>query len=332
MPTVQTNGIETYYAERGTGPPVVFVHGAILDHGQWEPQMDALSDEYRTIAYDVRGHGRTGGSARKWYSIDLFADDLDALITALDLEKPVLCGLSTGGCIAQAYAAARSDRLAGLVLADTFTPELFDWREWLQRSAMLRATVPPVRLVGYQRVEKAMVWLQERIQGEGISGDYEKVERVRAEGPKMETDEFAKVIRAVAAFHGTEIDFSAITVPTLVLYGENEPAFIRRHAPKLDAEIPNASVRGVPGAGHALNLDNPEFFTAAMRNFSQTAFLVTETRTSAKLKRPTESGVARPLRPTSRSTFARQGRSRRRTPGRFRPRSRESPERAGGRR
>ncbi|WP_435156591.1 alpha/beta fold hydrolase [Haladaptatus sp. DFWS20] len=267
MPTVQTNDIETYYERSGVGPPVVFIHGAILDHNQWKPQVDSLSGEYTTITYDVRGHGRTGGSARETYSIDLFADDLDALITALNLDNPVLCGLSTGGCIAQVYAAHHSDRLAGLVLADTFSPELFNRREWLQRSVLLKATIPPTRLIGYQRVEKAMVWLQERVQGTDVSGDYENIERLRASGPKLTTDEFAKVIRAVAAFDEMELNFSSITVPTLVLYGEHEPAFIRRHAPKLEAEIPTASVRDVPGAGHASNLDNPEFFTMAVREF-----------------------------------------------------------------
>lgn len=132
MPTVRTNDIETYYERRGSGPPIVFVHGTILDHAQWDPQVEALSDAFTTVAYDVRGHGRTGGSARESYSVELFASDLDALITALDLEAPVLCWLSTGGCIAQVYAAAHADELAGVVLADTLTPELFTRGEWLQ--------------------------------------------------------------------------------------------------------------------------------------------------------------------------------------------------------
>ncbi len=264
MPTVQTNDIETYYEQRGSGPPIVFVHGAILDHTQWAPQLDALSEEYTTIAYDVRGHGRTGGSARETYSIELFAKDLDAFLTAIDVDGPVICGLSTGGCIAQVYAAAHPDRVAGLVLADTFTPELFNRREWLQRSAMLKATIPPVRLVGYQRVEKGMVWLQEWF-SRGASGDYEQIEQLRTESPEMETAEFAKVIRAVADFHETAIDFSAITAPTLVLYGEHEPAFIRRHTSKLGTEIADSTVLEVPDAGHASNLDNPAFFTSAVR-------------------------------------------------------------------
>lgn len=83
----------------------------------------------------------------------------------------------------------------------------------------------------------------------------------------MDTDEFAKVIRAVASFHGTRFDLSAITVPALVLYGEHEPPFIRRHAPKLGSALPNASVREIPDAGHASNLDEPEFFTDVVREF-----------------------------------------------------------------
>lgn len=229
--------------------------------------MAALSDDYTTVAYDVRGHGRTGGSARESYSIELFATDLEVFITALDLERPLICGLSMGGCIAQVYAARHSDRLAGLVLADTFTPELLDRREWVQRSLLLRATVSPVQLLGYERVEKALVWLQRRLSGAGVSGDYERIERLRAEGPNMTTAEFAKVIRAVATFHETALDLSSITVPTLVLYGEHEPPFIRRHAPKLRAELPIASVREIPDAGHASNLDNPAFFSRALREF-----------------------------------------------------------------
>jgi pimeloyl-ACP methyl ester carboxylesterase len=238
MPAVRTNDIETHYERRGDGPPLVFAHGAIVDHSQWEPQLDALSDEYTTIGYDVRGHGRTGGSAEGPYSIGLFAEDLDALITALDIETPVLCGLSMGGCIAQVYAARYPERIAGLVLADTFSPEILDWRERLQFLA-LKATVPPVRLVGYERVERAMVWLQERIQGEGVSGEYEKIEQLRDGAPKMTTGEFAKVIHALTNFHETELDLSAITAPTLVLYGEHDAGFIRRHASKLASTIPN---------------------------------------------------------------------------------------------
>ncbi|MDG5777062.1 alpha/beta hydrolase [Haloarculaceae archaeon H-GB2-1] len=266
MPFVETNGVATYYERRGTGPPIVFVHGAIVDHSQWWPQVTALSDQFTTYAYDVRGHGRTRGSDVDSYSVELFAADLDAFISALDVEQPILCGLSMGGCIAQVYAANHPDRLAVLVLADTFTPEIFDRWEWVQRSLLLRAVIPPVRLLGYERVEQAMVWLQERI-SKGVSGDYEKIQTLPASGPKMETDEFAKVVRALARFDETRFDLSAITVPTLVLYGEHEAGFVKRHASKLGREVPDAVVDVVPSGGHASNLDNPTFVTQALRDF-----------------------------------------------------------------
>jgi pimeloyl-ACP methyl ester carboxylesterase len=267
MPTIRTNGVETYYERRGSGPPVVFVHGAILDHSQWDPQTEELSDDYTVLAYDVRGHGRTGGSALPSYSVELFAEDLRALVDALELDRPVVCGLSTGGCIAQVYATRYPDQLSGLVLADTFAPPLLSRGEWLQRSVLLRATVPFVRLLGYERVERAMVWLQERLAGEGVSGDYGNVEALRARGPRMTTSEFAKVVRAVASFHETELDLADVAIPTLVLYGEHEPAFIRHHSLRLGEGLPDASVRMVPGAGHASNMDDPDFFSGALREF-----------------------------------------------------------------
>ncbi len=266
MPTVQTNGVETYYERRGDGPPIVFVHGAVVDHGQWLPQAEALSDSHTTVVYDVRGHGRTGGSTVDRYTLELLADDLDALIAELDLDHPVLCGLSLGGCIAQAYATKHPDRISGLVLADTFTSGDWRWPERLQWG-LLGAAIPIARLVGYQRVERAMVWLQERVRGEEASGDYDRIEELRKSGPTMTTEEFAKVIRALRSVPRASFDFSDLSVPALLIYGEHEMGFVKRHAAKLAAEIDDADVVEVPGGAHASNLDEPEFVTAALRRF-----------------------------------------------------------------
>ena len=76
MSTVKTSDIETYCERQGESPPVVFAHDAIVDHSQWDPQYDALSDDCETIAYDVRSRGRTGGSPRGRCSTDRFTDDL----------------------------------------------------------------------------------------------------------------------------------------------------------------------------------------------------------------------------------------------------------------
>jgi pimeloyl-ACP methyl ester carboxylesterase len=266
MPTVQTNGVETYYEERDEGQAVVFVHAALVDHTMWDEQVAALGDDYRTVVYDLRGHGRTGGSALSEYSMEVYVDDLRALVAALELDRPVLCGLSMGGMVAQLYAARYPDEIAGLLLADTFTPPIRSRGEWVFRRVVLNALIPPVRLVGLERVERANVWLTERL-FRGAGGDYEKVEQLRRDGPPVATAEFAKVVRAMARFHELSVDFSAIEVPTLVVYGENDLPFTERHAAAITTEIADVEVAEIADAGHASNLDDPEAFSDLLRSF-----------------------------------------------------------------
>jgi pimeloyl-ACP methyl ester carboxylesterase len=261
MPTVQTNDIETYYDERGEGPPVVFIHGALADHTAAELQLEAFSDDYTAIAYDLRGHGRTRNPHNSPYSVDVLADDLDAFITALNLEQPVLCGVSMGGMVAQVYAARHPDRLGGLVLADTFTPEFVNRRDWLERSVLVSVNAKLLRLVGYERAMRTMTWLGRKLEGNESTS-------LRAERfPAMETAAAVASLGAVQSFAEVDVELPSITVPTLVLYGEHEMSVIRRHVPTLAAKIPGARVQEVPDAGHASPWDNPDFFNDAVRAF-----------------------------------------------------------------
>lgn len=121
MPTIATNGVETYYGRSGEGQPVVFINGPCLDHRLWKPQLAALADDFDVVAYDYRGHGETGPTDRSEYSIELLAEDLRALIEGLELQQPVLCAHSYGGLIAGEYAVQYSDDVVGLVFADART-------------------------------------------------------------------------------------------------------------------------------------------------------------------------------------------------------------------
>lgn len=265
MPTVQTNEIETYYVQRGEGPPVVLVHAALVDHSMWNPQLDALADEYTVYAYDLRGHGRTGGSAVESYTIDLFADDLDAFLTALEIEHPVICGHSLGGAVAQVYAARSPDSIAGLVLADSWTSEPTGWRDRLTL-LLLNVQIPLVRVVGLERAQRAGVWIQERFDPDA-GGEYGTWEQLQAEMPPIPFEEFEKVVRAMTTFPRLTVDLRSILVPTLVMYGENTVGYGRRQATRLAAEIPDATLEVVPGGGHGSNLDNPSFYSETVASF-----------------------------------------------------------------
>ena len=264
---VETNGIETYYERRGEGPPVVFVHGMVMSTTMWGAQVEALADGYTTVAYDVRGHGRTGGSDVGSYSMELFAEDLDALLTALDIEQPVLCGVSMGGAVAQAYAAAHPEEVAGLVLADTFPAGPLPLAGRLA-FANIRFLGWLQRYVDYKTLNRVQMRVGNRLVP-GWAGDEVTVQDLIETDPRIASEEFRKIARATATFPGSDLDLSAVTAPVLVLYAEHAPPGMSEMASGVRDALSGADVEltVVPDAGHAVNLDNPEFFNGAVRAF-----------------------------------------------------------------
>ena len=261
MPTLRTDDIETYYEISGNGPSIVFIHGALSDHSAAAQQLEAFSDTYTAIAYDLRGHGNTPNPQHAPYSIDLLAEDLHAFITDMDLERPILCGVSMGGMIAQVYASRYPDQLSGLVLADTFSPAFLGRRDRVEQSSLVNATAGLIRLVGYNRAKGLILWFGRKL-------EQNQTTSLRPDAfPDMDTADAVNALRAVAGFHTIDIDLSSITVPTLILYGEHETAIISRHAPILSAQIHDSTVQEVPDAGHASPWDNPEFFNSAIQTF-----------------------------------------------------------------
>ncbi|MFH5800990.1 alpha/beta fold hydrolase [Haladaptatus sp. CMAA 1911] len=267
MPTVRTNDIETYYERRGDGPPVVFIHGMIMTATMWESQLGALDDAFTTIAYDVRGHGRTGGADRNPYSIDLFASDLAVLLDELDIDRTVVCGLSMGGAIAQAFAAAHPERVAGLVLADTFPPGPLPLTGRLAL-ANIRFLARLDRLINYKTLNRWQLRVGNLLLP-GVSGDEVTIQRIVDESPTIPHAEFVKIADATARFPKDSIDLSRVTAPTLILHGEHLPMANEEITGQLVRQLTSTdpTVHVVPGSGHASNLDNPEFFTARLQEF-----------------------------------------------------------------
>lgn len=288
MPTVRTGDVETYYVDRGDGPPVVFVHGMIMSTTMWEPQMEALDDAYRTIAYDVRGHGHTGGTDVTPYSIELFAADLDALLSALDVDRAAICGLSMGGTIAQAFAAAHPEKVAGLVLADTFPSGPLPLTGRLAL-ANVRFLARLDRLVGYETLNRWQLrvgdWLLP-----GVSGDRVTIQRLVEEAPTIPHDEFVKIADATAGFQAADLDLSVVTAPTLVLHGEHLPMANAEVTGRLVGQLSNSdvAVRVVPGSGHASNLDDPSSSRRRSGSSSESASTTTVSRRLSTNRRASE--------------------------------------------
>lgn len=266
MPTATTNGIETYYERHGEGAPLVFLHGGTSDHQLWRHQVEALSDEYEVIVYDMRGHGKTGGSDLPRYTISLYADDLHALVEALELESPHICGLSMGGMAALTYAARYSDEPSALAVAGTPTPELQTVTERVVREIIHPAATLGINIVGYQRIQSALWWITECIGDTNRDELESKAERLRDEEINISDSEYAKIVDAAVDYTDSPVRLENITVPTLVTYGEDEP-FIESHVPLYRRRIADVRVREIPDAAHNSHLQNPDAFTQALRDF-----------------------------------------------------------------
>ena len=115
-----SDGTTIAYSVRGEGPAIVFVHGWACDQTYWSAQVDELAEEHTVVTLDLAGHGRSGGSRQDW-SIVRFADDVVAVLEALELDEAVLVGHSLGGFVVLETALAAPDRVLGVVGVDTLT-------------------------------------------------------------------------------------------------------------------------------------------------------------------------------------------------------------------
>jgi non-heme chloroperoxidase len=125
MPFVTNGDVELYYEDRGSGRPVVLIHGYPLTGDSWERQVPALLDAgYRVITYDRRGFGRSGRPA-EGFDYDTFTADLQALMTGLDLRGAVLVGFSMGtGEVGRYLGAYGSERVSAAVFIGSLEPYL----------------------------------------------------------------------------------------------------------------------------------------------------------------------------------------------------------------
>jgi pimeloyl-ACP methyl ester carboxylesterase len=269
MPELSTNELSTYYELTGTGTPIVLVHGGWMSAEMWEPQVEFLADRYQVLTYDVRGHGRTGGSEEPIYSIERFVADLRELIEELSLDSPVLCGLSLGGMIAQTYANRYPDDLTGLILADTMQsfPPLPITR--LQQELLFPrlALYPSMYAFGARSYFRLLLRSIRLAQGgqPWIAIDEAVQRRAIREVGRLGTNEFVKIFDAMYEFD-TRGEL-AITAPTLVLTGDHEAPPVVAQSDRLVERLGNASRETIPEAGHLSNLDNPEAFNRALDRF-----------------------------------------------------------------
>lgn len=266
VPTVETDDASLYYETHGDGPPLVFVHGGWVSRRMWEPQIERFADEYRVLAVDVRGHGRTGETDRRRYSIPLFAADLRTILEREDATgDPAICGLSLGSHVAQAYAATYSvDRLALAATTRTVPPIP------MSRAQKLMIAPKPVlhaviRKMGVRSYYESLLSTIRAIEGHRwVALNDENRRYVREEIDSFDTGEYIKVFDAL--YDHEPPDHDDINPPTMLVHGDHESSAVVRQNRDLEETLDAIRVE-IPDAGHLVNLDNPEGFDAALGSF-----------------------------------------------------------------
>jgi non-heme chloroperoxidase len=253
--TIKTkDGAEIYYKDWGTGHPVTFSHGWPLSADAWDDQMFFLASRgFRCIAHDRRGHGR---SSQPWNgnNLDTYADDLSALMEALDLKSAIMIGHSTGGGEVARYLGRHgTGRVA---------------------KAVLMSAIPPLMLKTPANPGGLPIEVFDSIRA-GVAGDRSQYYRelslpfYGANRPGSKVSQGVKdafwmwsmqvglrgAYECVKAFSETDLteDLKKIDVPTLVLHGDDDQIVPIADSALLSSKlVKNAILKVYPGAPHGM--------------------------------------------------------------------------------
>jgi 3-oxoadipate enol-lactonase len=246
------------HTDVGRGLPVVLLHAFPLNRSMWEPQIAALLGECRCIAPDLRGVGDSPRSGP--YTMDRYADDVAALLDALQIERAVVAGLSMGGYVALALWRRHPKRIRALVLSDTRATA--DTAEAAQKRLDL---IEVARTHGVDAVvDKQLPGL---IGKSTRDKQPDLVERIRS---IMVTSTVEGIVGALEAMR-TRPDstplLAGIDVPTLVVVGDEDAITPAKDAQAMHEAIPNSRLEVIPEAGHLSNLERPAAFNTVLSDF-----------------------------------------------------------------
>jgi pimeloyl-ACP methyl ester carboxylesterase len=270
MPEILCNGLDHYYELSGEGLPLVFIHGAFVDARIWNPQWRHFSTHCRVLRYDLRGHGRTGGSELQHYSMDTYASDLESLLDGLGIDSAVICGLSWGGGIAQVFAVNFPQRVKGLVLAGSTVSMSLTPVEKLLRYALFPkpAMAFSIRLLGVAGYVRFSNWLAGLALGKHwLSGDEHTRDYLEECMLQIDSEELIKIWGAIYGFDLQPLE--SIKAPTLVMNAERDSRMALRHGEEILRRVPGSESRLIPKAYHAMTLENPAEFNSLLEAFLQ---------------------------------------------------------------
>lgn len=257
---VSVGGVRLAAVDRGSGVPVLFVHGFPLDHSMWDAQVEAVVRGHRAIAPDLRGFGQSEVSDGT-VAMEQLADDLAGLLDALGVAQPaVLCGLSMGGYVAFQFWRRHRGRLRALILCDTRaapdTPEA---------AANRLQTADRVLREGPGFLVETM--LPKLVAPDTLQSRPEVVEPLRRVMMSTDPRGIAAAQRGMAVRPDSMPLLPRIECPTLVIVGQHDAISPVAEMRSIAERIPHARLVTISNAGHMAPVENPTEVNAAIEEF-----------------------------------------------------------------
>ncbi len=253
-----TTGPRLHYAERGdpTGEAIIFLHGYSDSWFSFSRVLPLLSPEYHAFALTQRGHGDSD-KPECCYTPGDFATDVDAFMDAVGVEEATLVGASTGALFAQRVTLSYPRRVSSLVLIAPQTPAHEVLSGFLEDVRALEDPVPPEFAREFQESTIYHPVPQEFL------------DTVVSESLKLPARVWRDYMeQAVLSIdHDYVLPLREIDVPTLILWGEQDPLFPREEQERLAAAIPGATLKVYPETGHAVHWDRPGWVVRDLEAF-----------------------------------------------------------------
>jgi 3-oxoadipate enol-lactonase len=258
---ISINNLMVSYSDHGPddAPVIIFIHGFPLNKSMWNMQVDAVKENYRVIAYDIRGHGNSDPGIDEFF-IELFVNDLLRLMEKLGIEKSILCGLSLGGYIALNAVLKYPDRFDGLILNDTQciadTPEIKENR----CIAIISIKDKGVEQYADESIKKLFAPESFTKKQNVIAG----VKEMIISTPKQS---LCNTLHALAERKETCTQLPEINIPVLIMVGKEDKITPIAAAQQMHEKILNSKLEIIQHAGHLSNLENPIAFNTHLVNF-----------------------------------------------------------------
>lgn len=226
-------------------PAVVLLHGFTSDLRMWTPHVDALSQDYRVVALDLRGHGRSSAPEDlESYRIELYAEDVRRLVDALEITVCALVGCSFGGMVALEFSTTWPERVAALVVSDAspaYDSDRYD-EAFRERERGIDTFIDAVSRLGTAGIGKREASkVSDSFLAGGIRKRYEQMNAAGIIGGAHARRTRPDLIPLLA---------EKLTMPLLLCAGEQDP--VRVGTEVIASEVPTAAYVMFKGAGHGV--------------------------------------------------------------------------------